>query len=416
MKFLYNVGMKKRVISAAMFLILFSAGIHAQEKLSLNECISLALKNSAHLKAEEFNVKEKEALYRKARSAALPQAEFNSDFQRKLGYNNYSFSANISLDLQKVIFGRGTSEKLNFEGAKWQNRNIEATLVYLVKAAYFDLLLSQDEYAIADKACRNIRHQRDVGAALVKSGVKLQSALFRIDAQLEKTKAVLSSKQANAAVAKLKLRELLGVSPADVLSIAEYSETLPLLPDSSSVIQQALAGSPEIKALDYRYKAALNELRLSKGFLLPKLAVGTSYNKDGSPGGDGLYPDYHFSASLPLFYSGKNMYEIQRRQAAVQKLKWQMASMTRQLASKTAVLYEKAKASREKYLYYQKAFAAISKTLKLSGDEYSSGVISESDLLDIARNAVEIEIEKDRAFYDYMILLAELEYLKGGTH
>jgi outer membrane protein TolC len=396
--------------------MLFSVSLLAQEKLSLDECISLALKNSPLLKAEDFNVKEKEAFYKKEKTSALPQIELNSYFERReLGYSNDNVSMDVSFDLQKILLGYGSAEKLSFEGTKWRKKKIKADLVYLVKSAYFNLFLALREYKATEKAFETVKHHRDVAEAMVKSGVKLKSVLLRIDAQLERIKADLLSKRSHIKEAKIELLKLIGLPVSTSIEIEEYKASLPSLPDSSEIIQQVLTQSPELKALEYEYSAIKKELRFSKGFFLPKLSLGTGYNRDGSPGGDGNYQDYHVSVSLPIFEFGKNIHEIQRIKAIKEKIKWQIEEKKREITSRIVTLYEKAKIAREKYNAYKKALEDIHTTLVLSEKEYASGIISESDLLDIERNTVEIEVEKDKAFCDYMILLAEIEYLKGGT-
>jgi len=397
------------------FIFLFPIRLQAQDKFPLSECISLALKNSPMLKAEKSNVNEKWALYKRERAKALPQIESNSYFERTMGYNNGNVSVDISLDLQKVLRGYGTSEKWRFEAAKWQRKRLVASLVYLVKSTYFKLLLAQREYKAAEKAFETVKHHRAVAEALVNSGVKLKSALFRIDAQLERTRADLLLKKSNIKEANLELLKLIGLPLSTSIKIDEYQASFSALSDSRGIIQRILAQSPELEILKYEYDATRKDLRLSKGFFLPKLSLGIGYNRDGSPGGDGTYQDYHISASFPIFDFGKNIYEIQRIRASAEKIKWQMEEKKREIRSKVTTLYEKAKIMREKYFTYKKALEDIRKSLELSEKEYAAGIISESALLDIERNTLEIEVKKDNAFYDYVMLLAGIEYLKGGT-
>jgi len=92
-----------------------------------------------------------------------------------------------------------------------------------------------------------------------------------------------------------------------------------------------------------------------------------------------------------------------------------MEEKKREIRSKVTTLYEKAKIMREKYFTYKKALEDIRKSLELSEKEYAAGIISESALLDIERDTLEIEVKKDNAFYDYVMLLAGIEYLKGWT-
>lgn len=408
--------MIRKIVLIPIFVMLFASNVHAQEKLSLDECVSLALKNSPLLKVENFNVKEKKALYKEKKASALPQIELNSYFERReLGYSNDNVSADISLDLQKILLGYGSAEKRRFEGTEWQEKNFKASLIYLVKSAYFSLLLAQEEYKATEQAVEAIKHHIDVAEAMVKSGVKLKSVLLRIDAQLGKIEANLLSKKFQIKEAKVKLLKLIGLSISTAIEIEEYKMSLPSIPKSSEIVRQVLTQSPELKALKYEYTAAKNDLKFSKGFFLPKLSVGTGYNVDGSRGGDGSYQDYHISASLPIFEFGKNIHEIQRLKASEEKIKWQLEAKKREIISRIITLYEKAKITKEKYNTYKKALEDIRKTFELSQKEYASGIISESDLLDIEKNVLEIEVEKDKAFCDYMMLLAEIEYLNGGT-
>ncbi len=407
--------MIRKMVCISIFIMLFSLSAQAQEKFSLDECVSLALKNSPLLKAEEFNVEERGALYKKERAGVFPQVELNSYLERKtLGYYNDNTSVDISIDLQKILLGYGIPEKLRFEGAKWQREKLKASLVYLVKSAYFNLLLAQKEYKTAEKALRTVKHHRDVAKAMVKSGVKLKSVLLRIDAHVERIRAELLLKRSHIREANLKLLKLIGLPLSASIEIEEYKESLPPPPDSSKIIQ-IVTHSPELKILEYEYNAVKSELRLSRGFFLPKLTLGTGYIRDGSPGGDGTYQDFHLSASIPIFGFGKNTYEIKRIKAIEMKTKWKMEGKKREVTSKAMNLFEKTKIMRERYYTYKMALEDIRKTLEFSEKEYAAGIISESDLLDIERNTVEIELEKDKAFYDYIMLLANIEYLRGAT-
>jgi outer membrane protein TolC len=106
---------------------------------------------------------------------------------------------------------------------------------------------------------------------------------------------------------------------------------------------------------------------------------------------------------------------VRRIKASTEKIKWKVEEKKREIISKLTTLYEKAKIAREKYSVYKKALEDINKTLKIAEKEYKSGIVSESDLLDIERNVLEIEVKKGKVFYDYITLLARIEYLNGGT-
>ncbi len=406
-----------KIIYAIIFLMLFSLVIQAKGNLSLslNDCITLALKNSPLVKIENFNVREKRALYQEEQAKIFPQIELNGNFQRMLGYNNSSASVDMSLDLQKILLGYGVPEKFGFESAKWRRERVKAFLVYSVKSAYFDLTLAQEEYKVTEKTFESIKHNRAVAEALVKSGVKLKSAVIRIDAQMEKIKADLLSRRSQLKEAKINLLKFIGLPISTSIEIKGYQMSLPSLPDSSAIIQQVLTHSPELKILEYEHNAIHSRLIFSEGFFLPKLSLGIGYNQDRSPGGDGNYQDYHILVSLPVFGFGENIHKIQHMRASEEKINWQIKEKKNELTARIITLYEKAKITREKYCAYKKASEDINKTLKIAEIEYKSGIISESDLLDIERNTLEMGVKENGSFYEYVLLLSQIEYLEGGT-
>lgn len=195
---------------SAFILILFTVNTFSQEKLSLEQCYTLAQKNYPLAKQNELLAKQNTLDLEVIKTEKLPKLDFlaQASYQSDVTYlpvsvpggkveptNKNQYKTNISLN-QLIYDGGFTNASLEEKTAslKTQQKQVEVSLYQLkeqVNQFYFSILLLQEkrELLVAKRAqlettLKEVKAGIKYGVLLPNSDSVLQAELLKIDQQL----------------------------------------------------------------------------------------------------------------------------------------------------------------------------------------------------------------------------------------
>ena len=280
---------------------MWSAGVSAQQKWDLQQCISHAQTHNIQLKQQAQVVKNQEISLNSARNNRLPGVDASAsqsfNFGRGLTIENTyvnrntlstSFSANASMSVYDggQITRNIQVQKLQLEASLADLTRAQENLSLQVASVYLEVLFQEELLDVAQQQCQLSQSQADRIKKLLDAGKAAESEWADAKALVAADEMSATQAENNYRLSLLTLSQLLELPSPEGFSVVKPE--LPaaadvVLPLPDAIMADAVGIKPEIKASEYRVKSAERSILLAKTGYYPKLnlgaGLGTSYYK-----------------------------------------------------------------------------------------------------------------------------------------
>jgi cobalt-zinc-cadmium efflux system outer membrane protein len=285
-----------------------------------------------------------------------------------------------------------------------------------LRAAYYDLLLSQDKVDIARDTTLLFEGSLRAAELRLKAGdiARADVARLRVDALRAQNDA--RAAEADRRRAQLALAYLIGAEAkaSDVRAADPWPS--PAVLEAAAVADELIERRPDVRAAKIRVEAAQNARDLARGLRTRDVTVGAQFDHYpinpsyalGSGAGNGN--TYGVFMSIPLFARYYYEGEIQRSEvdytAALEALDKVRAQARSELSRSLSDLQATAERLRR---YDESLLVEAKKAVDSVEFAYKNGAIGVMDLLDARRTLRTIQIDSATARNDYSKALAAWE-------
>lgn len=269
----------------------------AQNKLTLSQCIELAVNQNLQIRQSELQQESTINTYQQTRRNRLPAVIglFNPGYS--LGrnvdpYTNGVTTSQIGTNSMGVradwtVFN-GYQQRnllqqnaLNLSAGQFDVQAAKNAIRVKVLQAYMQVLMAQELLNVSLKQAEASQLQLDRISKQVNLQVVAESNLYNLQAQLANDEIQITNARNDVRLAHMTLGQLLNW-PADrtyELAPAEVNAGSISAPADAwqGVYQSALTTLPDVKAADVRIQAAEKGLDIAKGVRYPTLAVSSSF-------------------------------------------------------------------------------------------------------------------------------------------
>lgn len=406
--------------SMVLLLLLLLPGMAvAQEALSLDSAISIAITNNKTLRAADADIQYYRQL--KKTSGAIPNTNVNVMYGQ---YNSYSGDDNNITVTQTIpfptVFGaRSALGKAQEEGARRKATVTKNELVLQVRQAYFRLLflkaqrvllLQQDSLSNNFLRIASRKYETGETALLEKSNA---------EAQLAASGNELRQNEQDILVAEEGLQALL-FTDHPVTANTALLPRLPL-PDGQVFSED---NNAQLQYMKQQTLIAAREVAVAKQNNLPDLflgyfnqtLIGTPLNETGKQmaGPGNRFQGVQFGLALPLWYKplqAKVRAEVARQQSA----EWSYEAGVKNMRHLYQKRLREALKQQSNVDYYQNKGLSHANLLSTqSGKAYLAGEIGYAEFLYNQQQAFTIRKQHLQALLDYDLAILELEFLTGN--
>jgi outer membrane protein TolC len=322
--------------------------------------------------------------------------------------------------------------KLEEQAVLWDavasKARLEAAMIEVVtrtRVMYHELQFLGVERRLVEEDRSTLEHYAELALARYASGVGLDQAVIKIQAEITRTETRLLGIDARRAKVVARLNALRDRPQRTPVAVnASGRGPLPTL-DLDTLRNRAIADRPEITAADSRVEAAAARIESSKKAYSPDLTVGLNYGfvgrrNDGAgrlnPPEDNGQDILGLSAgvSVPLWRSSLEAgveEEVLKRLAAEEGRRETVADIDGELGDfvhRIPLLAEQAE------LYDEVLIVQATQSLKSAESAYAAGTANALDLLDAERVLLQVRIAEARARSDIDIAYAQLEGVIAG--
>jgi outer membrane protein len=297
--YLFNYTRAKRPTRYLAFLVLLILALqgNAQEKWTLNQCITYAIQNNLQLQDTKMNEKLAGMNYRQSKWDLLPGigagADAGLNYGRSVDPNtngivntsffNNSYYLGASVDLFRGFMLQNQIRYQKFRKESAENNRLNATddLAFAVMNAFFNVIYYEELLKIAQdqKSLSELNVKKT--QILVNTGLKAQTDLLEVKANFEKEELFCIQTSNNIASSRISLKKAMNL-PAEQQITLDIPKEDPVVADiiasMPELYKQHIAWSPYIKSFESDFRASQKNVNISKAGFFPSIKLQASYN------------------------------------------------------------------------------------------------------------------------------------------
>ncbi len=402
--------------------------------LTLQQAITLALSQSPSAQIANIEAAQAQGDSALARSALLPQAgfAFNQSIQR------FNIESIIAQRLPGVAQHVGPFQVLNpgvalatpvFDLTLWKQygaakdraraaaASTEAAheeIALLVVSQYLGALRAMAEVQAAT-ARRDLSLRLDTQAAnLLRDGVATEVDKLRADVRLKQDEQDLIQAQTAQMVSRYALARLLGLPPAQPITLSDDALSDALKVDPDMTPESALKQRPEMVAATTGVEAADKLRQAARARSLPSLKFSGMWGQQSSHF-DGLIPayTYQFTLSVPLFTGGALTAERKLAELDEAKARQQRDDLRNGITEQVLSAEAQARSARSQIDVANAAVMLAQRELDLATDRFQQGVADNIEVVAAQSSLAETTDRRIQALFAFNIAEAQLSRAAG---
>lgn len=414
-----------RSCAAALCLILIISGASsAQEKLTLQQAIDLALLNNPQVLAAQKEVDAAGA--RILQAEAIPNLEFGLNWDETPSNFNITKAGerNISL-VQPFEFpgkrgARGQVAKVESRLLEESLRRTKLLISADVRRAYYQAWLNQKSVANFEAIADLLQQFRET--ATVRYQVQKVPFLEVLRAKTEsakiKNEMIAARREAQNSLAEL--NRLLGHAGSAPLALADDLTYQPFTKTVEMVVNEMRQLCVSRHLSETLVERGRAQMRLAQKSYLPDFSVSLfNQKRDGQPPFTSANPlgntesglwGIEVGASIPLWFWKGPRGQTQEARAFFDLAQIQLEAVNRNVTTAIENAYRSVKAAEEQVrLFEETMLRDVEDELRTGISHYQNDQIDALNLIDIYRTYTQTKAEYYRALFNYYVALADLE-------
>jgi len=420
----------KKLILVVSFLLQFALSAWAADSLTVEQCVSLALRQSPELKKAQASLSLAGASLQGSVGTILPHLSGSSSYTQRgpatINQNGHldTYSTGLSVGMSLVNLSgwadiTGTALARQSAGAAYQLA--VASLAYRVKEAFYGLAKLEKAVEVARSSVKQSQEQAKRAEAMYQLGSLSRADMLKIQVRLTQNRVDLLSAETNLISAKQSLAGLLGISgEAAINPNLSFPDTSLMKVVSDSVTPVELEQNPayrQAKKNKQSRNAGLWSAWLDRlPYLSGSYSYGFSDSRQFKDGSDWIDHD-SWSASLALNW---NIFDGGIAEAGIRQAAAQAKIADADLFSARQAVYSELKQAKLSLTMSRQAIGLVtdlqqqaSEDYKLTTEKYRLGSASVLDLLSSQLTYNQAQQQAANTLCDYYLSLARMDKALG---
>lgn len=430
-----------KVKQLILFVLFFSACFYtqAQEKITLDEAINIALSESNTIKIADMTIEKTGYAKKGAYSALYPNISATGNYQRTLKKqvmvmemggnameievgtsNNVSAGVSAAMPLVNAQLWQSLKlSQLDVEMAVEQARSSKIAMVSQVKQAFYAVLLAKEAYDVYKEVYDNAQKNFEDVEKKYNVGKASEFDYLRAKVNVNNAEPEVYSAENAILLAIWQLKAVMGIdleAEIDVEgSLSDYSGELlatSLLNDSisfennSNLLQLRIQDemlSKTIKMTKFQYIPTL-----SASFAYNVNAMGNTFDMSWNP-----YSVVALSLNIPIFNGFSKRNSLKEYKVSQDILRLNIEDTERNLNIALENYKDKMTTSVKRYSAAEATLEMAQKSYDISEKMYEVGKATLVELNDAQLALTQAQLTKSQAIYQYMINKASIDELMG---
>jgi outer membrane protein len=359
------------------------------ERLDIQRCIELAIRNHPVINAARNTVKVNESRIGQARSNYYPQLNWQTGYSRispaisgttrSSGSSTYDqYASNLNLTQNLYDFEKTATQvqiqNLNTDSSRQDLNATEAQIILGVKQSYYSLVQAEKNREVARESVKQFQIHLEQAKGFFEVGVKPKFDVTKADVDLSNAKLNLIRAENALRIARVNLNNAVGVPDApeyylDNTLLFEKYEV-----DLQEALKKAYDTRPDLRSLMMKVEAGSQSMELAKKGYYPYVAGNANWGFEGQD--FPLDKSWNVGATLniPLFSGFRTKNQVAEAKATLDVLKDNEQSLRMQIRLEVEQAYSNLIEATEGIATAQLAVRQAEENVELANGRYTAGV------------------------------------------
>jgi outer membrane protein TolC len=413
--------MKRRILPVLISVFLGMSFIWSQssenDAFTLEQCVSTALEQNPLILSSLQQYQASLARIHQAKAFAQPSLNYDSDLQpsffnfKNAGETYLGVSQPFEFPGKQSVRGKIASKESAELLAEIDLLKLD--LIFLVKRAFYGLLLAQEKLTYAQ------RNQELAQDFLDKAELKYEAGdVAQVEVLRARVEAATAANEVRAAtndvrLARATLNYLLSRKKYTPIEIAGNLKRDPIKLDFDSLLDRALITRPEMRKIGLSLEREHLQKKSATMSYLPDLELGVNRHRVE---GEGSWWDVTLSMPIPLFFWQPKKGAIAEAEANIIAIQKEAAHIKNTINLEVEEAYMNAiTAENQIQLYETEIISQAEEVYNMFLFSYQEGEISSIELISARRTLLESAQSYADALFNYEAALAALERSIGQT-
>ncbi|HKV27609.1 MAG TPA: TolC family protein [Candidatus Acidoferrales bacterium] len=399
-------------------------------QLNLHQAIELALKQNPSVQIAGLNLAESQKDSAIARSALLPQADFNvsdrairANIRAGIGltipgvpeavgpFQVFQTGSNFSAPVFDLsLWRRWQASRKDVLSTDAQRQSVREQIVLLVVSQYLASLRAGAQAQAAQSQVDLAQALYDQTSDMQKNGVATGVDALRANVELQNEKQRLIVAQTNRQITLYGLSKLLNLDPQQQIVLDDqtsFFETPEISADES--LAQAYQRRPEMRALLAEQQSLEYRKRADSESRWPALTFSGDYEQEGLSSST-IIPTYVYVAgiTMPLFTGGRIHNEIARDSLEVRKIQQSITDERNQIALDVHTAIAELESARNQVQVANLGVDLANQEVQQSRDRFKAGVADNIEVITAQDALARANENQISALYQYNQSRADL--------
>ena len=424
-------SMRRLIIMAVLSTLVFALSpIHAETpKLSLHDCIDIALKNQPAIRAAQENVNAGRGRETQAVSPFLPQVNASTGYSENYALggafgNSITKNYTTTVSVNQILYDFGKTGNA-LDAARWDTRsyqrNMDRTVqdvVLNVKQAYYALLAAKKLVLVAQKTIEQTESHLKQATAFYQAGSKPRYDVTRAEVEVNSAKLGMINAKNGVRIRTISLNNAIGIEPGKETEIDDTLPPASAVPTLEMAQEETLRNRPEMLKAEADIEAAKYRVRAEESNYYPTVSANGAYNwttgtAEMGPFKGDLLNSWNAGVMLtvPLFQGGLTRGKISEARANMLAAEAQRDATRQSVLLEVNQSYADMESAKIRIDVMESSLQKARENLEIAQGRYEAGFGPYIEVTDAQLSAVNAETDYIQAKYDYY--LAEARLLKA---
>lgn len=385
-------------------------------KVSLQECINMALEKNPQMQVANKSVERAKALQGTAWEIDKTELSLSQD-PTSGGSPDNALSLSQSIEFPTYYIARHKQLKAETQAERSKAALVRLSLENDVKAAYYQAVYQAEKLRVLESQDSLLAQYRTLAEKRYKAGETRQLELLSAERLQRENKMEVLAAHNELETAQLLLSRLVG----SVETVEPKEDSL--LPLDWKQVSYNYSQTPDGQYSADRLKASEQAVRVAKNGFAPSLSLSlrnqlvisswNPYDQDRSRFDGGNFMGFEVGVGIPLFYGAtRAKVKAARKEREMIALEIKEQEQLRQQEYLSAL--SRMNAAYVRYTYYNEEGRERSDKMAEQGLlEYSQGEISYLEYMDVLQESIDLRLKRASALNDYNQCVLVMEKLCG---
>lgn len=402
------------------------------EQLTLEQCISTALRMHPGIIASRYSVDAVQSRIGQAQSAFYPQLNLSAGYSR---VSPVTLAANVAVSdaavsktfdqytgtftLSQLItdFGKTRAQvniqKYNLEASSSDLQNTAEQIIFNVKQAYYGVLKAKRNREVADETVKQFQLHLEQARGFYEVGTKPKFDVTKAEVDLSNAKLTRIKAGSSLNIAIVILNNAMGLPYAPQYSIEDNLAFLKYPVTQDSALEMAFQRRQDLKSLVEKRKAAEESVKLATRGYYPVLTGNASYTKQGErfPLEDGW--NIGLNLSFPIFSGFLTKHQVDEAVANLNAIKANEDSLRQSILLDVQQAFLNLQVAEESIANTELTVRQAVENFEIANGRYAAGVGNPIEVTDAEVALSNARTANIQALYDYKTAQASMERAIG---